>query len=251
MDEHAPAVGADQPLNRDTRAMRRQLISTLSAAGGKRLALAIELWTALAEPEQRPARQDERHVGRLRIEAQTLHRPARRRLDVNRACPPHGQVPRPYRLEAVGRPARARARSRVRLRHAAIVEDRQRFAAFNRQNGDPHGHVADRRHHDLDRLPADDDIALTATNDAAAKGDGRAGRTDSLDGFAPRYAPAHLRSPTPGSFISFSIPSISIGTNDDRFSNPFSVIRITSSMRMAMSSPAIEIAGSIVKSSPG
>ena len=97
MDEHAPPVGADQPLDRRARAVGLQLVAALAVAHAIGLALAIELRAALTETEERPLRQEERHVRRLRVEHQPLHGHAGGRLDVERRRlrgEAHGQVAR-------------------------------------------------------------------------------------------------------------------------------------------------------------
>ena len=124
MDEHPPAVGAHEPLDRHAAAMRAELIAALAVAHAVGLTLAIELRPALAEAEERTLRQQERHVRRLRVERQPLDGPAGRRLDVERGRlrrEAHGQVPRAHGLECVCRPPRTDALCRVRLHQCAIV----------------------------------------------------------------------------------------------------------------------------------
>src|SRR5262245_2374790 len=52
MDKHCPAIGANQPLDWDATSVRRQLVSSLTAAVGEGLPFSIELRTAFAETEQ-------------------------------------------------------------------------------------------------------------------------------------------------------------------------------------------------------
>ena len=53
MDEHAPSVRADEPLNRHAAAVRAQLIAALPVAPAIDDALAIELRPPFAEAQQR------------------------------------------------------------------------------------------------------------------------------------------------------------------------------------------------------
>ena len=53
VDEHGPAVRANQPLNGNAPAMRPQLVPALSAAHGVRGAFAIELRSSFAQAQQR------------------------------------------------------------------------------------------------------------------------------------------------------------------------------------------------------
>src|SRR4029450_11190198 len=57
MNEHGPAISADQPLNRHARAMRAQLVSALAVTHAIDRALAVELRPALAQSPQRTFRQ--------------------------------------------------------------------------------------------------------------------------------------------------------------------------------------------------
>ena len=131
MDEHAPPVGADQPLNRRARAVGLELVPALAVAHAIGLALAIELRAALAETEERPLRQEERHVRRLRVEHQPLHGHAGGRLDVERRRlrgEAHGQVPGAHRLERLGHSPGRHAFRCVGLGEPAIDWHRRRGA---------------------------------------------------------------------------------------------------------------------------
>ena len=131
MDEHAPPVGADQPLDRRARAVGLELVAALAVAHAVGLALAIELRAALAEAEQRPLRQEERHVRRLRVERQPLHGHAGGRLDVERRRlrrEAHGQVPGAHGLEGLGRAPGPDAFRCVGLGEPAIDWHRRRGA---------------------------------------------------------------------------------------------------------------------------
>ena len=102
MNVHAPAVRADQPLDRHATAVRAQLIASLAVPHPIGGPLAIELRAALAETEQRPFRQEERHIRARCIEGQPLHRLPRRIIHVQRrgvGGEAHGQVSSTNRRE--------------------------------------------------------------------------------------------------------------------------------------------------------
>ena len=97
-----------------------------------RSTLAIELRAALAQPEERSLRQEERHVRRLRVERQPLHRHAgrssRRGASAARG-EAHGQVPGAHRLEGLGHAPGPHAFRCVELGEPAIDWHRRRVPA--------------------------------------------------------------------------------------------------------------------------
>ena len=73
MDEHAPPIGADQPLDRHPSAVGPELIAALTVPHPIGRTLAIELRSALAEPEQRSLGQLKPHARSIGVEDQPLH----------------------------------------------------------------------------------------------------------------------------------------------------------------------------------
>ena len=109
VDEHAPAVGPDEPLIGERAPWVCELIAALTVAHAVGLALAIELRAALSEAEQRAFRQEERHIGRLGVEGEALHGPPFAVIDMNRRRrrrEAHREVASAHGLE---RPSDARA----------------------------------------------------------------------------------------------------------------------------------------------
>src|SRR6185312_3333701 len=83
MNEHRPAVGSHEPLNRGASSVRRQAVAALSDDHGIGLSLAIELRASLAEAEQRSVSEGERHAGRRCVEREILNDRATGGLDSN------------------------------------------------------------------------------------------------------------------------------------------------------------------------
>ena len=124
VDEHAPAVGADQPLDRPAGAVRLELVAALTIAHAIDLPFAVELRPTLPEAEQRSLRQQEGHVRRLGVECQPLDEHAVGRLDMEGGRlggEAHGQVAGADRLERLCRSSCRDTLGRRRLRHAPIV----------------------------------------------------------------------------------------------------------------------------------
>ena len=194
MDEHAPTVGADQPLDRRAGAVRLQLIAALAVAHAVGLPLAVELRPALSEAEERPFRQQERHVRRLRVERQPLHRYAGGRLDME--CgrlrgEAHGQVSCAHGLEGVCRPPRAHPLRRIRLRDPAVVWHRRRRPGGDWKDADADRGRTERRHDDLDGPAADRDVRRLAADDASRKRDASGCGRQVLERFAARDRSRH------------------------------------------------------------
>ena len=89
MDEHAPAVGADEPLHRRAGAVNREPVAVgvgvrLAVRHAIGRAFLVVLHAALAEAEQRALRQEEQHVGGRLVEGEALDGLALRGLDVQR-----------------------------------------------------------------------------------------------------------------------------------------------------------------------
>ncbi len=73
MDEQRPPAGADEPLDRRTRAVRRQLVSALAVDHRVLRSAAVELRPALSHAEYRPVAERETHLRRLGVEPERLH----------------------------------------------------------------------------------------------------------------------------------------------------------------------------------
>ena len=84
VNEHRPAVRADEPLNRRACAVRREAISALPDDHSIGRALAIELRSAFAESEERAVADEEGHARRSGVEDEALDDDAGARFDGER-----------------------------------------------------------------------------------------------------------------------------------------------------------------------
>src|SRR5215467_10064581 len=73
MEEHRPPSGPDQPGNRDSAAVRAELVAALAAAHSIQRAAPVELRAALAQRQQRTATSAEGKDAGLLIEAKLLY----------------------------------------------------------------------------------------------------------------------------------------------------------------------------------
>jgi hypothetical protein len=157
VDEQAPSIGPDEPLNRHAAAVRAELIATLPVATAVDIAFAIELRATFSETQQRPLTEEERYSGCRLVQRQPLYRLAGGRVDVDRrriAGTPHGELTRANGRRVL-RSAPSERAPRCRGHERPIVRDGDCRA--ERHDGDPNGGSAHGCDHDLGLSAGDDE----------------------------------------------------------------------------------------------
>src|SRR5438552_605382 len=205
VNEQAPAIRPDEPLDRRPATVRCQLIATLAVAHLIDRALAVELRATLAQAEEGTFGQEERNVGRGSVENQPLRHARVRSLDGDRGglgSETDGQLTCLHRGERLRRPpSRSDAASPQVIAYQSTVHgERTTPTADEGENGDTHGVRADSGDRNLDGPAVDDNVAHAPAKECRRENDPGTRRSDVLERFAPRDGhrlKAQPRSPEP------------------------------------------------------
>src|SRR5437867_765870 len=194
VNEQAPAIRPDEPLDRRPATVRCQLVATLAVAHLINRALAVELRAALAQAKEGTLGQEERNVGRGNVENQPLRHARVRGLDGDRGglrSEADGQLTCLHRGERLRRtPSRSDAAPaappQVLAYQGTVHGERTTRTADEGENGDTHGVRADSGDRNLDRPAGDDNVAHAPAEECRRENDPGTRRSDVLERLAPR-----------------------------------------------------------------
>ena len=196
MDEHRPAVRADEPLDRRARAVRREAIAALPV---RIMRSVVPLRSNCGPPSPSPSsgplprRKDMPGAAASNVRRWTTA-PVRVFTSIDRRSVVQldDKVAGPDPRHARRRRSTSRHGADARSNQLAGERNFGRMSIANRLDRDPRGHGAQRCDGDLDRLARDRDPCCPESKRARAEHETRARSAELFDGVAPREMVGHV-----------------------------------------------------------